>query len=55
MIINILGDLNLVKLNFVSHSNFNIEKLITKKFNEKYDSIINLVGYIDNKSFGLRS
>ena len=43
--------LNLVKLNFASHSNFNIEKLITKKFNEKYDSIINLIGYVDNKGF----
>ena len=43
--------LNLVKLNFASHSNFNIEKSITKKFNEKYDSIINLIGYVDNKGF----
>ena len=36
---------------FANNNNSNIEKLITKKFNGKYDSIINLVGYIDNKGF----
>ena len=43
--------LNIIKLNFANYGNFNIEKLITTKFTGKYDSIINLVGYIDNKGF----
>ena len=44
-------NLNIIKLNFANYGNFNIEKLITTKFTGKYDSIINLVGYIDNKGF----
>ena len=44
-------NLNLIKFNFLNYKNFNVEKLMRKKFNEKYDSIINLVGYIDNKGF----
>ena len=43
---------NLKLLNFdFSKKNKEVEKMITKKFNERYDSIINLVGYIDNKGF----
>ena len=44
-------NLNMIEFNFANNNNSNIEKLITKKFNGKYDSIINLVGYIDNKGF----
>ena len=44
-------NLNIVKSNFTNYKNFNIEKIISKKFNKKYDSIINLIGYIDNKGF----
>lgn len=45
------GKLNLIKFNFANDKYLVTEKLITKKFNKKYDSVINLVGYIDNKSF----
>ena len=44
-------NLNFIKLDFKPYKNSNIEKLIIKKFNGKYDSVINLVGYIDNKGF----
>ena len=44
------NNLNLIKFDFSKHSN-GIEKIISKKFNKKYDSIINLVGYTDNKGF----
>ena len=44
-------NLNLVKLDLSNFNNSNIEILIKKKFNNKYDSIINLIGYVDNKSF----
>ena len=44
-------NLNIVKLNFANYGNSNIEKLMKKKFSKKYDSIINLIGFIDNKSF----
>ena len=44
-------NLNIIKFNFENYSNLNIEKLLTKKFNRKYDSIINLIGYVDNKGF----
>ena len=44
-------NLNLVKLDLSNFNNSNIETLIRKKFNNKYDSIINLIGYVDNKSF----
>ncbi len=44
-------NLNIVKFNFANYNNTNIEKLMVKKFNEKYDSIINLIGYVDNKGF----
>ena len=46
-----LINLNIIKLNFANYKNLNIEKLIIKKFNKRYDSIINLIGYVDNKSF----
>ena len=39
------------KFNFAYYNNLNIEKLMIKKFSGRYDSIINLVGYIDNKGF----
>jgi len=44
-------NLNIIRFNFANYSNLNIKKLMTKKFSGRYDSIINLVGYIDNKSF----
>ena len=43
--------LNLIKLDFSKINNSNINKVINKKFCDKYDSVINLVGFIDNKSF----
>ena len=42
--------MKLVHCNF-SDINSNFDKDIMKKFPDNYDSIINLVGYIDNKSF----
>ncbi len=42
-------NLNLIKLEF--KNNKNIEKKVKKSFNHGYHSIINLIGYIDNKSF----
>ena len=44
-------NLNFVQLDFTPHKYSNIEKLITKKFNGRYDSIINLIGYVDNVGF----
>ena len=44
-------NLNIVEFNFANYNNSNIEKLMVKKFSKKYDSIINLIGYIDNKGF----
>ena len=44
-------NLNLIKFDFVNYKSRNVEKLIAKKFSKKYDSIVNLVGYIDNKGF----
>jgi len=44
-------DLKLIKFNFSNYENTKIEKKIKKEFNGKYDSIINLIGYVDNKSF----
>ena len=43
-------NLKLVKCNFANY-NSSIEKLISKKFNKRYDSIINLICYLDSKSF----
>ena len=45
------NNLHLINFNFVSHNNFFTEKLIAKKFGRKYDAIISLVGYVDNKGF----
>lgn len=44
-------NLNLIQFNFANDKPLISEKLIAKKFNGKYDSVINLVGYIDNKGF----
>ena len=44
-------NLNLIKFDFLNYKKTNVEKLIRKKFKGKYDSIINLVGYIDNRGF----
>ena len=44
-------NIKIINFNFANYKNPNYEKSMFKKFNEKYDSIINLVGYIDNKSF----
>ena len=43
-------NLKLIKLDF-SKANPRIEILIKKNFKDKYDSIINLIGYIDNKGY----
>ena len=43
-------NLNLIKLDF-SKANPKVEILIKKNFKDKYDSIINLIGYIDNKGY----
>ena len=48
---NNLKKLRLIKLNFVKHGNLRSENILRKKFGKGYDSIINLVGYVDNKSF----
>lgn len=45
------NNLSLIKVDFSKLNNSNAEKIIKKKFNGKYNSIINLVGYIDNRSF----
>ena len=45
------NNLNLIKFNFANDKYLISEKLIIKKFNAKYDSVINLVGYVDNKGF----
>ena len=42
--------INLIKFNFTEYNSF-VEKKIKRKFSGDYDSLINLVGYIDNKSF----
>ena len=44
-------NLKIIKFNFSNYNTFNIEKLIAKKFCSKHDSIINLIGYVDNKGF----
>ena len=44
-------NLKLIQFNFFNYNSSRIEYLIKKKFNNKYDSIVNLIGYIDNKSF----
>jgi len=44
-------NLNIIEFNFANYNNLNVEKLVVKKFSGKYDTIINLIGYIDNKSF----
>jgi NAD(P)-dependent dehydrogenase (short-subunit alcohol dehydrogenase family) len=43
--------LKLIKFNFVNYGNLRNENTIKKKFGKDYDSIINLIGYVDNKSF----
>ena len=45
------GALKIVKLNFNKINEKNYKKILKKNFNEKYDSFLNLIGYIDNKSF----
>ncbi len=45
------NNLSLIKVDFSKLNNSNAAKIIKKKFNGKYNSIINLVGYIDNRSF----
>ena len=44
-------DLNIIKFNFSNYNNLDVERLMAKKFNGKYDSIINLIGYVDYKGF----
>ena len=43
--------LKLIRLNFDAINNKNVNNKLKKKFNFKYDVIINLIGYIDKKSF----
>ena len=44
-------NLDFIKFNFGGDNYVKTEKLMLKKFSRKYDSVINLIGYIDNKSF----
>jgi len=44
-------NLKTIKFDFLNYKKSNIEKILIKKFNGKYDSVISLVGYIDNKGF----
>ena len=44
-------NLNLIQFDFSNYKDTQIEKKLKRKFNGKYDSIINLVGYIDNVGF----
>ena len=44
-------NLKTIKFDFSNYKKSNIEKILIKKFNGKYDSVISLVGYIDNKGF----
>ena len=44
-------NLKLVKLDFKNLNFKNTKTYINKKFNNRYDIFINLVGFIDNKSF----
>ena len=43
--------LEIIKFDFVNSKESAVEKTIFKKFNSNYDSIINLIGYIDNKGY----
>ena len=45
------NSLNLIQFNFANYHNSSTEKLIKKKFSKKYDSIINLICFLDNKTF----
>jgi len=47
-ILSKFSDLNLIKCDFAKINEKNCQKIIDKVFNEKYDILINLVGYIDN-------
>ncbi len=40
-----------IKSNFKSINSKNLKNVISKKFNHNYDCIVNLVGFIDNKSY----
>ena len=40
-----------IQFDFENYKKNNIERLMNFKFSKKYDSIINLIGYVDNKSF----
>ena len=44
-------NLDIIQFDFTKVNENKIERLISKKFKKNYDSIINLVGFIDNKSF----
>jgi len=44
-------NLNIIEFNFANYNNLNVENLVVKKFSRKYDSIVNLIGYVDNKGF----
>ena len=43
--------LNIIKFNFNDYKNLKTETNLKKKFNKNYDTVINLVGYVDNVSF----
>ena len=44
-------NLDIIKLDFSNYINSNIEKILKKKFSKNYSSIVNLIGYVDNKNF----
>tara|TARA_B100000886_G_scaffold150234_1_gene102152 strand:- start:1364 stop:2080 length:717 start_codon:yes stop_codon:yes gene_type:complete len=45
-------ELKIIQSNFEKINEKNIRDILFKKFNFKFDIIINLIGYIDNKGFG---
>jgi NAD(P)-dependent dehydrogenase (short-subunit alcohol dehydrogenase family) len=45
------SNLNLIRCDFSKINENNCKKIIDKLFNDKYEILINLVGYIDNKSY----
>ena len=44
-------NLHIIKFDFVNSKNSTVENIILKKFNGNYDSIVNLIGYVDNRGY----
>ena len=45
------SNLFLIESDFKKINNHNLAKILSTKFNKSFDIFINLIGYIDNKSF----